>query len=361
MNAKVPYNIVDRNDLIKYITEEIEKSPNKEFELSVTDLGKKYDVQGPTMDYHIKKLLEENVFVVADKKGKYSRKILVLPGSEQAQPKAPVINNMSSFKDLIQQKIDSGELKINNNDIDDEIEEITPVDSTTQDKPSVGEILKSNVSLVKTDSSKDTYDEPLLPEEVEKVEVEEIENMYDEPLLPEESKNEVQILDKGHHTVDRYEAPGLTLDNKIRRFLEESNKIPTANQLISRQDKEVISVMTESIQQHMVYLKDLMDTLKLVETLNMVRELIDERNKMLEEMQQMREEHRSLISSIQNDANQVSVDPQRVRLMHQIIINTVDTYLDQPNHSLALNRVDFRNSITKEVGDLANYILGIEK
>lgn len=355
MNAKIPYKIIDRNELIEYITEEIEKNPNKEFELSVTDLGKKYDVQGPTMDYHIKKLLDDKVFEVSRKKGKYSRKILVMPGSEQAVHDSPIINNMSSFKDLIQEKIKNGELKIKST---------TDSNDTDKVKKETVETIDHNSKSV-DDELEDFLDSPIIPDELKEDSKGDIGDIIDIPILPgelvKEKSYEVEVLDVGHHTQDKIEVPGLSLDHKIKRFLEESSKIPTANQLISRQDKEVISVMTESIQQHMVYLKDLMDTLKLVETLNMVRELIDERNKMLEEMQQMREEHRALISSIHSNGNQVNVDPQRVRLMHQIIINTVDTYLDQPNHALALNRVEFRNSITKEVGDLANYILGIEK
>ena len=304
--ARQTSHSIDRNDIIDYIKEQIKNSPRREFEVSATDLAKVFGIQGPSMDYHLKRFLSEGTFVASKKKGKFGRKIFLLPEDNKPQT---VVNNMEEFADLIKSQIDVEKLAEQVKHDDD-----IPTEENTENQ---------------------TNDVEQTPETQQ----------------PQQTEEPVEVI-----------APAnLTLNDRIEKFLAESNSVPDASQLISKSDKEVLSVMAESIQQQQVYLKDLSHQLELMENLKLLHSLIDERNRMTEEVNQMREEHNALLATMSKNEEQVSVDPQRVRLMHQIIINTLDTYLELPNHALALQRKEFRNNIAKEISDLANYILGIEK
>src|SRR5579875_3170471 len=77
MNAQAKR--VDREDILKYIKELIEKSPDKEVELSVTDVAKDFGVTQPTMIYHINHLVKSGELIQTNKTGRYNRKVYKLP------------------------------------------------------------------------------------------------------------------------------------------------------------------------------------------------------------------------------------------------------------------------------------------
>src|SRR5690606_2143475 len=81
----VPYRKVNRNSVLKEIKEMIKKSPEGEVEISSSELGDKFDVQAPTMDYHLGKLIEEGKLLLSPKRGRYNRKIYRLPASEKEE------------------------------------------------------------------------------------------------------------------------------------------------------------------------------------------------------------------------------------------------------------------------------------
>lgn len=152
----------------------------------------------------------------------------------------------------------------------------------------------------------------------------------------------------------------LTLDDQIEMFLSQSEDIQTAEKLLAKEDREILSVVNESIQQQIIYLKDLADQLSTVQNKELIQKLIDERNQNQEKLQALQKENQKLKQQLQENQGKYDIQPERIRMMQQLIMNTIDNYLDQPNHSLALGRREFRNKITKEVSDLAKYALNLE-
>lgn len=370
--AKQTSHSIDRNDIINYIKKEIKKSPRKEYEVSATDLAKKFGIQSPSMNYHLKRFIEEGIFITADRKGTYGRKIFLLPTKKK---KKPIINDLDSFTELVRSKVDikSLEEKVaseivseNKNIIIENTEKGRHIYIKISNVPRkiTHNFLYPNLKVLKFSSPGKSSNANFLKDN--KIE-ENIKNKLKEKPSNTTIINKTIILnepdaieDKSDEIKEAIVAGELTLNNRIEKFLNESKKIPNASQLISKSDKEILSVVAESIQQQQVYLKDLSNQLELMENLTLLHSMIDERNKMMEEMDQIRKEHISLLANFNEKSNQVSVDPQRVRIMHQIIINTLDTYLDSTNQSMALNRKEFRRNIVKEISDLANYLVGVD-
>lgn len=343
MNAKLPHNTVDKKDIVLHIMEAIKKDPNHEFEVSSTDLAREYGVKGPTIDYHISRLIKEGVFEVSPKEGRYKRKIFIEPkggypkrvlnqlGIKQEKKKIekPLINDMDKFREIVTSKIK--DIPVDNEPI-----------ATSTDTVNASTISSDNAYIVEPKPNRE-------------------ENVQVAPKDAETPKVKEKSIKVEEETVSRFIPPELTLSDQINLFIEKSKSIESADMLISKPDKEILSVMTESIQQNLVYMKDLSNQLELMENLSILHQLIDERNKMIKEMEQIRTEHTELLKKMSADSKEVTIDPVRVRSMHQIIINTLDNYVELPNHALALQRKEFREQMTKEIADLANYIVGVDK
>lgn len=291
--SAVPYRKIDREQVFQVIADLIEKSENGETEISSSELADKFGVQAPTMDYHLKKLIDEGCIAVAPKRGRYNRKIYRLPsnaGEEQQASKAQVhkpfesIESAEKFKKFLQ--------------------EHAPKDSNVQ-------------------------------EELE--------------LQPKEEKKPV------------IETKELTLDERIQSFLEETGQVHDAEVLLKHEDKEILSVMNETIQQTSVYLKDLSEQLSTIKNKQLIQHLIDDRNRMQAQMEHLENELKEARAQINKTIEKYEIDPNRVRFMHQMIISTVDDYMNQPNHALALGRPTFRKKVSKEISDLVRYVLHLEK
>ncbi|TWJ96551.1 hypothetical protein CHCC20442_1511 [Bacillus licheniformis] len=198
-------------------------------------------------------------------------------------------------------------------------------------------------------------------------------NINEEDSVQEEPEEEVQ------QEVDRYsemnqeeqqntedlslevETKELTLDEKIEQFLKTSNQLPDAHMLLEHEDKEILAVMNETIQQNILYLQDLSQQLSTVQNKDLILALIDDKTRLEEKVKRLEEEVEIARNQAKQVEDQYEIDPKRVRFMQQVAISTLDDYLNQPNQSLALGRKDFRNKMTKEINDLANYVLRIEK
>lgn len=316
---------IDREDIFAELKNKIEKSPNKEVEVAVTDLANKYGVQGPTMDYHLEQLVKEGKVIISPKKGKYNRKIYKLANENLYAG----LGTQDKFKAFI-----DNALKLKNNPPTQEepvIEEktIDPIPDE-EHQENIFTQKEEPVEEVKPTQELEPYVEKSLP--VQK---------YNETLMPEESV--------------------LTLDDRIQQFISDTNRVYDAHELLKHDDKEILSVMHETIQENIIYLKDLSDQLSMAKSKQLIQNLIDERNRIISENKDLQEQVKSLTSQVEQTKKNFEIDPARVRFMQQILINTMDTYLNLPNSSLALQRGEFREKLNKEIKDLVHYVLKMEK
>lgn len=339
----MPQQRLDREEIYEAIVKIIQQSGEEEAEISASDLANTFGVQAPTMDYHIKKIVEEGLLILSDRRGKYNRKIYRLPQNSILQDEPA-----SKFAHI--QVQDDKEKKVVQflDDPTDQYDE--------EDDPEFENLIRG----LKGEEPMEVAQAPavIAPEE-EKFQF----NAAEHEAVMQFAEKELGLSKNVHMPV---EAGELKLDAKIDAFLEKMHAVPKAEEILEKDDRQILAVMNESIQQAQVYLKDLSDTLSLVQDKTLVQALIDERNK----LQVTVDANKNRINDLQEQLllyqqeaqkKKFDFDPNRVRSMQQVIFNTLDTYLDQPNHSLALSRRDFRNQISKEIYDLVKYVLNLEK
>ncbi|PGC56631.1 transcriptional regulator [Bacillus toyonensis] len=360
--ARPLQNKVNRDDVYKEVAKEIELSPNGEAEISSSNLADKFGVQGPTMDYHLNVLVKNGALILSDKRGKYNKKIFKLPSDtneieNKNDAKADVHipfqskESQEKFNNFIEQYKKKNKAK-NNEAAEAKEDQKDAVQENKAIEQQEDELIANNpgkyLTNVFTPVQTEEVEEPKKvkePEEVEEIEV-------------SEAKESTPV-----HTVDaaNFEIKELTLDQKIEKFLDKTNQIHNAEELLSHQDKEILSVMNETIQQNMVYLKDLSEQLTTVNNKQLIQHLIDDRNRLNSEVEKLQKELEEARKQSQQTVEKYEIDPNRVRFMQQMIFDTLDNYVNQQNHALALGRIPFRNKISKEVNDLVKYTLRLEK
>ncbi|MDR5047852.1 ArsR family transcriptional regulator [Bacillus thuringiensis] len=360
--ARPLQNKVNRDDVYREVAKEIELSPNGEAEISSSNLADKFGVQGPTMDYHLNVLVKNGALILLDKRGKYNKKIFKLPSDTNViesknDTKADVHipfqseESKEKFNNFIEQYKKKSKSK-NNEAAESKEEQKDAVQENKTIEQQEDELIADNpgkyLTSVFTPVQTEEVEEPNKvkePEEVKEIEVSEVKEST--PA----------------HTVDaaNFEIKELTLDQKIEKFLDKTNQIHNAEELLSHQDKEILSVMNETIQQNMVYLKDLSEQLTTVNNKQLIQHLIDDRNRLNSEVEKLQKELEEARKQSQQTVEKYEIDPNRVRFMQQMIFDTLDNYVNQQNHALALGRIPFRNKISKEVNDLVKYTLRLEK
>jgi DNA-binding transcriptional ArsR family regulator len=301
LNMAVPYRKVDRNQIHREIAKMIQEDPEGEVEISSSELADKFGVQAPTMDYHLNKLVEEGLIAVSPKRGRYNRKIYRLPAGAKpdTKPRTQILDTFTPEAAEKFKKFLSEHVSKKDESVQEELQ---------LDEPSAT---------------------PITPE-------------------PEPEVEPIQIHE-------------LTLDDRIKTFLSQAKQVHDAHVLLGHEDKEILSVMNETISQTTVYLKDLSEQLSTVQNKELIQALIDERNRTQNQMERLEKELEEARKQVDQTIEKYEVDPQRVRFMHQMIISTVDDYMNRPNHSLALGRTEFRSKISKEVSDLVKYVLHLEE
>ncbi|PGV23001.1 transcriptional regulator [Bacillus cereus] len=359
--ARPLQNKVNRDDVYKEVAKEIELSPNGEAEISSSNLADKFGVQGPTMDYHLSVLVKNGALILSDKRGKYNKKIFKLPSDTN------VIESKNDTKADVHIPFQSEESKEKFNNF------IEQYKKTKSEKNEVAESKEEQKNPVQENKTIEQQEDELIannPGEyltsvftpVQTEEVEEPKKVKEPEEVKEIEVSEVKESTPAH-TVDaaNFEIKELTLDQKIEKFLDKTNQIHNAEELLSHQDKEILSVMNETIQQNMVYLKDLSEQLTTVNNKQLIQHLIDDRNRLNSEVEKLQKELEEARKQSQQTVEKYEIDPNRVRFMQQMIFDTLDNYVNQQNHALALGRIPFRNKISKEVNDLVKYTLRLEK
>lgn len=276
-----------RYEIYKKVVEIIKNSGDEEVEINASKLADMFNIQSPTMDYHLKKLVEEGYLATTPRRGRYNRKYYRLPTKiMKPQDEESILDDLKKDKKK------------------DKVQE-----QSKQSKP----------------------------------------HQKKQPEAQQESK------------VDPDEP--LKLDDKIQSFLEKANSIEESTALLKKEDREILSVINETIQQNLVYLNDLSEQLSTVENKELIQHLIDERNKQQKEIENLREENKQLRASLQSQSrkqSKSSIDPNRIRFMQQRLVHTLDSYVELPNHALALQRKEFRSNMMKEIRDLVHYVLKLE-
>lgn len=325
----MPFRKVNREQIYREIVKMIEQSPEREVEISSSDLADQFGVQAPTMDYHLNKLVEEGYLSLSPKRGRYKRKIYRLP--HQAH---------EHITENIKEKKEKPKIELHDT-------------FTPESAERFREFLEKHIKKDK----KEEKGNQTVAEEIETREENKNEDI---------SSKEIHSIDAGFSlTKNKIEEPiqvkELTLDEKIERFLQQANQVHDAQELLRHEDREILSVMNETIHQTVVYLKDLSEQLSTVQNKELIQHLIDDRNRMQQKVQRLEQELDETRMQLNQTVKQYELDPNRIRFMHQLIIDTIDDYINRPNHALALGRTEFREKVSKEISDLVKYVLHLEK
>lgn len=353
---------VDRNQVYKEVSRLIKESKNGEVEISSSDLSDRFGVQAPTMDYHLNKLVVEGRLSISPKRGRYNRKIYRIPSKTKSNDQSDEVieekqtqvhipfsspESKSKYEEFLkshaQHKQESEEQKEaseeqkQSNEVQEASRQYTAEKTESVSSPDWDEYKRT--SSIKEEDNEENVEEYL---------VEESSKSY--LTMPAQSGKSNLYMDKE-----------LTLDEEVQRFLEETNRVHNAEALLKHEDREILSVMNETINQTTVYLKDLSEQLSTVANKQLIQHLIDDRNRMQAKMERLEKDAEEARSQVNQTKEKYEVSPDRVRFMQQMIISTVDDYVNQTNQSLALGRKDFRNKVSKEVRDLVKYVLHLEE
>lgn len=320
---------ITRSAVLAQVVRHLKDQPNYEGTIPSADIADWFNVTSNTVDYHIRNLVSDGDLIISNKKAKYNRKIYQLAYPEdhikkEATPKTKPNTSLSkseldNFREILARKVketQKGHPPVN------EEEPIKPIPAETEPKemPPV------------TYTPGQEEEPPVVTEKLE---------------MPNERKRAV-------HTIH-----GLSIEDRIQNFLSETKKVPTANQLLDQEDKEIIAVMNETIQQNMVYLNDLKETMNAFGHLQLLQSLIDERNKLVQKVEEIQGENQALKQAIEGSNNKYNVYPEKIRHMQQNLIFTVESYLDNTNAGLAINRKEFESKIVELINDFGDYAINI--
>jgi DNA-binding transcriptional ArsR family regulator len=335
MTAQLHKEDNTREEIFHYIREQIQKSEDREFEANVTVLGNLFKKSGPTIDHHLKALEKEGRIFDTGKRGKYGRKIYRLSHTEEEvkPPSAEIITPLDdkSVLDLL--------IQVRDHALGLDIPEPTVV----QDQIEL-EIPTQTVEKM----------EP-------KVEVE-----TPAPEIQVEKEAPVQEEPKQDEFLQQLEQREKSLEEQIDDFKARASVMPKAQDLLTKNDREILAVMNQDLHQFILYLQDLSQQLSTVEDKNFILRLLDEREKHLETIKQQEEEIKNLqmqiriLQSEQSKQKEEKLDLSRVQFMISRLTMTVDNYVDLPGHAKQLKANDFKKQHTKELNDLYKYIAGLE-
>ncbi|WP_223260136.1 ArsR family transcriptional regulator [Priestia megaterium] len=374
------YRKVNREDIYNEVVNLIQNH-NGEAEIANSELAKKFDIQGPSLDYHLKHLVEEGKLVLSPKRGRYNRKIYRLPSGIDESPNEITLDKPSDSKTEIhtpflnQESLDKFDDFINEHlkksgNVEGMLTFTSGAGKSALLQAQMESDLSRNVDRKNmtdfTDSAKDENTNYVQEagrstrekaDEVYNVESPKPITQKPEPVVTEDVTEPEAYIEKP----EPIQVKELTLEDEIQNFLNASSQVNDANTLLQHEDREILSVMNETIQQTTVYLKDLSEQLSTIQNKQLIQHLIDDRNRTQEQMKRLEKEVEEAYAQANQTKEKYEIEPDRVRFMHQMIVATVDNFVNQQNHSMALNRLNFRNQISKEVSDLVKYVLRIEE
>lgn len=376
---------IKTENFYEIVKKDIEAKPDKQLEFSLSKYAKLLDVSHPTIRHHYQKLIDSGDIIELDREGKYGRKFITTKDHENDFFELELgLSEEELFEQFIKESQNIMGIKVEEEpEAKEQVEEVEEV---------VEEVIEEPVEepqIIETPSVEaevTLIEEPEVVEEVESVE--EAEEVVEEPVesvqVAEPAKPiekpqpepeavvkpvepvEVQPEPEPIQNVEEYRLSkeemyqSLSLDDKIESFLQRTNNMYDAGVLLNQRDKEILSVMYETIQRNILYLKDLSDELGTVENRELIKSLIDEREAKIKEIKELQEEVKMLRERQEIEESQ-KVNPQRARELQQRLVASVAIYLNGSSESLALKRNEFKKTFIEDLSELVNYMLGIQK
>ncbi len=362
----------DDSLLLNDFIEQIEASPTKKLEVVLTNYGRKFGIADQTVKYHLEKFIKNNDLIYVGKSNNYGRKIVTLP-KYSMKPKEDIeigLGEKMAFEEFIKKSMEQLEQATNSSEpiifdekeetqeeTQEKIQEKIQNQIEVQDKPQeIVDIKRESQDNVEHQESKDEKVSNYIIEGPIEVEFED-----EEPTVIEEDKPEIESESSYVKPMSKEEMyKALSLDEKIEEFISRSNNMYDANVLLKQSDKEILSVMHETIQRNILYLKDLSDELGTVKNRELIKSLIDEREALLSENKEL-QKTLNILREKEDVANSQKINPQRVRELQQKLVSNTSIYLNSSSESIALNRKTFIKEFIENVSELVDYTLGYDK
>ncbi len=299
---------VTPDEVYEYIRFLIERSPEKEVEIPISEMAQHFGVSPSTIDIRVNDLLEKEAFSVAPHRGLRNRRIFRMPDSRQAK----VFNPMNQSPDMI-----------------DRLKGAIP-SSLRADPPNVPEA--------------DLNDPPAPKED---------HNMPSEPAVvnPETKK-----------FYEEFEQREQTLDDQIKDF-QSRVQASSAELILEREDREILSVATDSITQFGIFLRDILDQLSTVHDKRLIQGLIDDRNDRMNEIESLKQQNLILTTQLKETKDSLGVRhdiENRGRAHIQQIIYMMDKFFEQPAQTIYLDRAKFKKELSSEMMMLFRILMGQE-
>lgn len=322
--SAAPQRKVDRDELLEYLKKQMDDVGN--IAVSPAGLAKQFDVATATMTHHLGVLTNEGKLVLTDMTGPHKKKIYRLGAA--ALPKQPKLINPLENQELLAQLMNN-------------IRGILPGQQPTE--PAVDESIqteeKKEEQLAVVDES--PVDDP-----------EEVSDHEEETTQEEPSEESTELPDDefGQAIAEREKS----LDDQIREY-QARRKSSAAETILTKDDREILSIASESLNQFQIFFKDLTDQLSTIEDKKFIQSLLDERNRNLDEIQNLQRQITTLNQTVNQLSDQKGKDKdteQRAKDIYQALLYILDTFVEQPAHAMYLNRMDFRKDVSDKIKEL---------
>lgn len=338
-----------KNEIFEYFKEQIINSIDHEFTHPTgAELEELFNSTVPNINYHIKNLSNKKKLIILDKLGEYNRKVYTLPEFSNVKKDEDLeigLGSLSKFEAYINQYKEANA----------ETNETKPIKVDESDLLALDRKIKRKERNDFLTTFNDEVDDSVIDEE----------SVAEEPIVDEVvNEDEGIIIAVGNETKDNFfdkeVVKTITLDDKINKWITESNQIYEANVLLTQDDKSILSVLNETMQKNLHYMRDLTAELSTIKNKELIQSLIDRKNEDEKELKNLREEVKDLRNKQLTDAS-LKVDVKRIRELQQILIHRTSSYLNQGNADLALTRNEFKEDFLLHLSDLANTAVGLKK
>ncbi|WDI05232.1 hypothetical protein PUW25_25830 (plasmid) [Paenibacillus urinalis] len=343
--SAAPQKKVDRDTLLEHLKTMADDVGD--IHVSPTVLGQEFEVSTASITHHLRVLSDEGKIVDTGRTGPHKKKIYRLSSSLMRESKVPqskliypTINDesfMQKIKDSVKhlnipKSIISSESQIKTNEhIDENTINQENYKNIEQDAPGEEEIISKNdfsISEIssnnKAEDSSDNHDE---------------DDSFNRSIIEREK----------------------SLDDQIREFQAKSRS-SSAQIMLEKDDREILSVAVESLNQIQMFFKDLTDQLSTIEEKKFIQALIEERNQNLQQIAELQNQISTMndtINEMSSKKNKNGDIEQKAKNIYQSLLFIVDNFVDQPAHTMFLQKTEFRKDIGERVKEL--FLLAVRK
>lgn len=299
MGEAIKKQKINTNHLIELIKNELQHLPNQTGQLNLAILANAFHVSRPAILYKLDQLCKSGV-------------IKAIPVSEKRKH-----YQLSNDKVRSDFKID---------------------DFATKLEDLLMPIKKTNKIVSFEDVKKETKAPVQTQEQVEPFDL---------------SLDSMEVMTNGDFEYTQVYKPEQT-EETFDDFIQRIQAAPTTEVMMKKSDHEILAVMIESINQQSIYLKDLADQLSYAKDKSMIQFLIDDRNRLLKENDQLKDEIKNAYAQ---KPTVKKLDEQKLRLYQQNLMHMLTMYTASAPHELAIKRNEFREQMSITIQDLIKYTL----